>query len=423
MRDVLAVIVARGGTESLLTLSRIRSLASVPFAGSYRLIDFSLSNCAHSGINHVAVLAQFMPHSLKAHIGVGRPWDLDRRTGGVRLLEPVYGGGEHHWYAGTADALVQNLDSLDDNRYNHILVMAGAFVYKMDYRPLLDFHRVGGAEMTLVVKAAGPDAPRPYGTAHLGRGNMVVAFDPPRLKTPSPYVSLGIYVFNRRYLVKRLKEVAQVGAKDIVWDLVLPNVTRDPVYAYLSYNYWADVTTVDEYYDVTFECLRPEPPLALDDPTWPIYTDAADDPPVKLGPGAVVENSLVANGCIINGEVRNSVLFRRVYVEAGATVADAILMDGTRVDPGAAVDRAIIDKVVRVGTGARVGADVGPETPNERFPQQLASGLVLVGKGAVIPPHAVIGRNCVIDITAQPSSFAPYEGGVVPNGASILLDS
>ena len=421
MRDVLAIIYAGGEAETLLTLSRVRAKASVPIAGNYRLIDFALSNCAHSGINHVAVLTQYLPLSLKAHIGVGRPWDLDRREGGVRLLEPYSAGGEHRWYAGTADALAENLEVIDDAHFDHVLVLPGEHVYKMDYRPLLDFHRVAHADITLVIKGFPPEKARPYGAVQLGRGNVVLGFDPQAARPLSPYASLGIYVFDRRFLVGQLREAQARGAPDIVSGLVAPRVADASVYAYLYYDYWATIDTVDDYYDVTFELSQEGAPLLLDDPVWPVFTTQRDDPPVKVGPAAVVENSLVANGSIINGRVVDSVLFRRVYVEAGAVVAGAVLMDGTRVAPGATVERAIVDKQVRVESGARLGADVGEPAANADFPAQLSRGISLVGKGAVIPAAFTVGRNCLIDIDANARVFARFAEGRMPNGTSAVM--
>jgi len=423
MRDVLTIVLAGApGTHRLLALSRVRTHASVPFGGGYRLIDFTLSNCVHSGITNIAVCTQHLPISLKAHIGVGRPWDLDRRDGGVRLLEPYSAGGATHWYQGTADALAQNLEFIDNNRFNHILVTAAAFVYNMDYRPLLDFHRVAGSDVTLVLKAMGPDKSRPYGTAHLGRGNMVVGLDEPGVVTENPYASLGIYIFDRRYLVGRLKEAASRGGTDIVTDVVIPSIAHAAVYAYLFYDYWMDVSSIAEYTDATLELLGPSPPLALSDPAWPVFTKLYDDPPVKFGPGASVDNAIIADGCIINGRVENSVLFRRAYVEAGATVKDAIVMDGSRVDAGAAVYGAILDKDVRVQEGAQIGVDVGEPAVNRDYPHELDRGITILGKGVKVPPAFAVGRNCLIDIGAGEEEFERVGGRAVVNGSSILLD-
>lgn len=428
MRDVLAVILAGDITdaEQLLTLSRVRSQASVPFAGQYRLIDFTLSNCAHSGITNVAVATQHMPTSLKAHIGVGRPWDLDRRDGGVRLLEPFAGAGEQRWYRGSADALIQHADVLDNRRFAHILVAAGAFLYKMDYRPLLDFHRVAGADVTAVVKAFGPDRPRPYGTFHLGRGNAIVGWDPPApavTAAASPYASLGIFVFDRRFLASRLAELAGRTRADLLTDVVVPAIATRATYAYLFHEYWTDVATVAEYYAATFECLGPTPPVPLADPNWPIYTNSADDPPVKFGPAAITDNALVADGCIINGTVRDSVLFRRVYVEEGALVEGTIIMDGSRVDRGAVVKGAILDKGVRVGADARVGNALPGETtqppPNRDYPEHLANGLTVVGKGAFIPAGATVGRNCLVGIGVTADDFATLPAATLADGSTL----
>jgi glucose-1-phosphate adenylyltransferase len=396
----------------------VRAKASVPFAGQYRLIDFTLSNLAHSGIDHVGVLSQYLPESLKAHIGIGRPWDFDRRDGGIRLLEPYYTGGDTHWYRGSADALAQNLDAIDNGRYNHVLVVTGDDIYKMDYRPLLDSHRVSGADLTVVVKALPAAAAAGLPAVEVGPGNVLTALGGPPAGD-AVVAALPIYVFECRYLVERLRALG-APAGDIVADLVTPAVTHAAVYGFAHYDYWAHISSVDDYYRISRECLAEKPRFELNDPAWPLFTRLADDPPVKFGPEASVSNSLVANGCIINGRLENAVLGRRVYVEKGAVVKDAIIFDETKLEPDAAVERAVVDKRVRVRAGARVGADVGEPRANADFPDVLSAGLALVGKRAVIPAGFTVGRNCVVDIGITAAAFGRYAGGEMPNGSSLL---
>ena len=223
----------------------------------------------------------------------------------------------------------------------------------MDYRPLLDFHAAARAGVTAAVKEMPREQAARYGAVRLGRGHALTALDhEPPAEGPA-YGSLGVYVFDRPYLVKLLRDVARRGGTDVVADAVAPAIGEGVAAAYLFDGYWARVDTVDEYYAVTFECLdEGNEACAFDEPRWPVYTRLPDDPPVKLGPRAAVENSIVADGSIINGRVENSVLFRRVYVEEGAEVRGSILMDGARVAGGASVDRAILDKMVVVSPGA-----------------------------------------------------------------------
>jgi len=419
MRHVLAMIWAGGAADSLLALSRVRSKASVPFGGQYRLIDFTLSNCANSGIYNVAVLTQYLPESLKAHLGIGKPWDLDRRDGGVRLLEPYYGATEPHWYEGDGDALSRNLDVIDDKRFDVVVVTAGDRVYKMDFRPLLDFHASSRAGVTVAVREMPPAEAARCGAVRLGRGLSVTTLDDEPEEGKAAYGSVDVCVFDRPYLVKILRAMARRGGTGLRADVIAPAVAEGAVAAYVVDDYWARIDTVDDYYAVTFECLADgEPACSFDDPRWPIYTKLPDDPPVKLGPHAAVENSIVADGSIINGRVENSVLFRRTYVEEGAEVRDSVLMDGVRVAGGAAVDRAILDKLVLVSPDAYVGADVGEGRPNEDFPAQLRRGVTLVGKRTTIPPGFVVGRNCLIDVGAEPASWTRFADQRMPNGTS-----
>ena len=412
------MIWAGGAAESLLALSRVRSKASVPFGGQYRLIDFTLSNCANSGIHNVGVLTQYLPESLKAHLGIGKPWDLDRRDGGLRLLEPYYGAAEPHWYQGRADALARNLEVIDDDRFDVVLVTVGDRVYKMDYRPLVDFHAAARAGVTLAVKEMPAAEAARCGAVRLGRGRVVTAlgFEP---EGEPAYGSLDIFAFDRPYLVKLLRDAARRGGTELVADAVVPAVAEGVAAAYLFEDYWARVDTVDDYYAVTFDCLADgNPACSFDEPRWPVYTKLLDDPPVKLGPHAAVENSIVADGSIINGRVENSVLFRRVYVEEGAEVHDSILMDGARVAGGAAADRAILDKLVAVSRGARVGADVGEARANADFPAQMNRGVTLIGKRIKIPPDFTVGRNCLVDVGTRPDVWGRFGDGKMPNGTS-----
>jgi glucose-1-phosphate adenylyltransferase len=417
MRSVLAMILAGGRGESLLALSRVRSKASVPFAGRYRLIDFTLSNFAHSGITNVGVVTQYLPESLKAHVGIGKPWDLDRREGGVRLLEPYYRGGEAHWYEGSADALVQNVEVIDNELFEYVVVAPGDGVYRMDFRPLLDFHAASPASATLVAtKMTAAAAPR-YDRVEIDEAGVVKAFRSPAPARKAWDASMGIFVFDRSFLVDRLMELRKRGGADLVDEIVIPAASGGAVAAYRHDGYWARIDAVNDYYDVTFECVGENSPCSFDDQRWPIYTKLLDDPPVKFGPEAEVKNSLIADGSVINGRVENSVLFGRVYVEIGASVEGCIIMDHSRVGAGASLRQAILDKWVRVGPGARVGEDVGVPRANEDFPEQLNRGITLVGKRARVPRDFVVGRNCLIDV-GTPETTMERMGNPMANGAS-----
>jgi glucose-1-phosphate adenylyltransferase len=417
MRNVLAIILAGGRGGGLLTLCRVRSKASLPFAGRYRLIDFTLSNLTHSGINNIGVLTQYLPESLKAHVGIGKPWDLDRRDGGIRLLEPYYRGGETRWYEGSADALVQNVEVIDDERFGSVVVSPGDGVYKMDFRPLLDFHAASPAHVTVVIKRMAATAAPRFDRVEIGEAGIVKAVRPPAPAGKAWDASTGIFVFDRPFLVDRLMELGKRGGADLVDEIVIPAASGGAVAAYRHDGYWARIDDVNDYYDVTFECLDEDPACAFDDQRWPIYTKLLDDPPVKFGPEAAVENALIADGSIINGRVANSVLFRRVYVEAGASVEGCIVMDQTRVGAGASLRQAILDKEVRVGPGARVGEDVGEPRANENSPEQLSRGITLVGKRARIPRDFVVGRNCLIEVGTLETTLARL-GAFMANGAS-----
>ncbi|MCP4231712.1 MAG: glucose-1-phosphate adenylyltransferase [bacterium] len=416
MERVLVMILAGGKAESLLTLSRVRAKPAVPFGGGFRIIDFVLSNCVNSGLTDINILAQYFPESLKSHIGIGRPWDLDRRTGGVTILEP-YQGWEARWYRGTADALNQNIEVIDPERYDLTLVLAGEHVYKMDYRPLINYHRSAGAKLTVAVKQIEDADTSRYGIVELGPGGVITGFAEKQPDAGGNLVNLGIYVFDTGYLLRKLGQLRAEEKDELVNDLIVPGWREENYYSYVHRGYWETANSVEEFYRANLGLLG-ESALDLNDEEWPVYTKVPDAPPVKFGPQAEVSNSIIADGAIVNGRVADSIVYPWTYIEEGAAVSGSIVMHGSTITGGASVDRAILDKSVKVEADARVG--FGDEArPNDDFPEQLDCGLSIIGKRAVVPAGFEVGRNCLIDIGV---GAARYEGmdGVLPSGGSML---
>jgi len=399
---VLTLILAGGEGERLSILSQVRAKPGVPFGGKYRIIDFALSNAVNSGLTDVGILTQYAPRSLIDHIGVGRPWDLDRSRGGVALLQPFIGRGRaRDWYRGTADAVLQNLDFIADRDPELVLVLAGDHVYKMDYRPFLALHREKDAEVTCAVRTVPISEAHRFGILDVADDGRVADFIEKPPDPPSNLVSMGVYVFSW----PAMRDLLSAERVDFGRD-VLPWMVRSKrrVYAHQFAGYWQDVGTVESYWATSLDLLSDDPGIELNDLGWLIYTRSEERPPARIGPDAVVTRSMVSHGCVIDGTVEHSILSPGVRVERGAVVRDSIVMFDTVVGANAVLDRVISDKEAIIGPGARVG--VGDDLrPNRQEPERLYAGITLVGKRARVPGGIEIGRNCRIDPGAVERDF------------------
>ena len=400
--SVLTLILAGGEGERLSILSQVRAKPGVPFGGKYRIIDFALSNTVNSGLTDVGILTQYAPRSLIDHIGVGRPWDLDRSRGGVALLQPFIGRGRaRDWYRGTADAVLQNLDFIEDRSPELVLVLAGDHVYKMDYRPFIDTHREKGALVTCAVRTVPIEEAHRFGILDVNREGRVTQFVEKPAKPRSNLVSMGVYVFSWPAMRDLLStERVDFGRDVLPWMVA----QRKQVFAYQFGGYWQDVGTVESYWQTSLDLLRDDPGIELNDLGWLVYTRSEERPPARIGPGAVVSRSMISHGCVIDGTVEHSVLSPGVRVAAGAVVRDSIVMFDAVVEHGAQLDRAIVDKEARIGPDARVG--VGDDLrANRDEPERLYAGITLVGKKARIPRGVEVGRNCRIDPNVGEADF------------------
>lgn len=413
MLRTLALILAGGESKALSALTAERSEAAVPFAGKFRIIDFPLSNCVNSGIYNVGVLTQYRPRSLHEHIGVGKPWDLDRRIGGVRVLHPFMTNEGGSWQRGNADAVRANLDFIAEQPADAVLVLSGDHIYKMDYRPMLQIHQDRQADLTVAVHSVNPHEVHRYGIVTVDADGTVSRFEEKPRRARSSLASMGIYVFRKSFLL----ELLAGGAENDFGREIMPKVIgQTNVAAYHFQGYWADVGTVQAYYEANMALLVETPALDLYDPEWVIHTRSEERPAALIGPEARVEGNLLCDGCQIYGQVIRSVIAPGVVVAPGAIVRDSILLTDTVVEQGAVVDRCILDKETVVGAGARVG-DGEDNTPNQAAPERLNTGLTVAGRRARIPANATIGRNVVIGARVDEAAFGPNKA--VASGQSI----
>jgi glucose-1-phosphate adenylyltransferase len=403
MKRTMALILAGGEGERLSILSSVRAKPAVPFGGKYRIIDFTLSNCVNSDIDDVLVLTQYNPRSLNDHIGLGRPWDLDRNTRGVRLLQPYIARGRvAEWYRGTADAVLRNLGVIEQSDADTILVLAGDHIYKMDYQPFVQAHRRHRADVTIAVRRVPlADASR-MGILAIDDQDRITDWQEKPKQPKSDLASMGVYVFSKRALRRWLDE-SRTDFGGHVIPAMLDGGAR--VFGYRFNGYWQDVGTIQSYWEANMDLLTDHPELDLYDKEWLIHTRSEERAPAKVGPTAQIHRSLISHGCIIDGTVVNSVLSPGVRVDVGAVVRDSIVMFDSVIRAGAVVDRAILDKEVVVGQGAIVGDGPYDAPPNKQEPGRLNTGITVVGKRSVVPRGARVGRNVKVGGEVRSSDF------------------
>lgn len=391
MRGAMAVFLAGGRGEGLGVLTEQRAAGAVPFAGKYRLVDFSLSNCRHSELSSVALLTQHAPTSLNEHVGSGRPWGLDHPEGGVRVLQPFAWRERAAWYAGASDALLRNLTTYEETGVLRVVVGSAEHVYFMDYSELLAAHVLSNCPITLAVMPVPLERRRRSRMVEVQDGRVRRLENRPD-RTGLELASMGVFVFDMDFL----RAVGDERVSGPIGELVQAALTRGvPVHAYPFDGYWEDLGDLATYYRASMALLGSEPPLRLDDPLWPVETRAEERPPARFVEGCRVHDSLVAGGAVIEGEVERSIVFGGAFVGRGARVIDSIVFQDARVAEGAILDRVILDKLVEVGEGAMLGD--GP-LPDGR---EGVSALCVVGKEARIPPGLRLARGSTVPVGAD----------------------
>ena len=403
----VAMLLAGGQGSRLGTLTGKIAKPAVPYGGKYRIIDFPLSNCINSGIDTVGVLTQYQPLELNDYIGSGQPWDLDRLYGGVHLLPPYQRSKGGDWYTGTANAIYQNLNFIERYSPEYVLILSGDHIYKMDYSKMLRSHRQSGAACTIAVLEVSAEEAGRFGIMNTRDDNVIYEFEEKPEHPKSNKASMGIYVFNwsvlRRYLT--LDEQNSDSHNDFGKDIIPGMLAAgERLVAYPYEGYWKDVGTIDSLWEANMDILSPKSGLDLSDPSWRIYARNPVMPPHYVGAGAVVQNSLITEGCKVYGTVDFSVLFAGVTVEAGAVVRDSILMPGTVVKSGATVQYAIVAENSVIGSGAHVGGRPEDTPDKNNWGVAVVGDGLHIGEGAVVPPKAMIetdleeGYSCAAPI-------------------------
>ena len=365
----LGIILAGGKNARLGILTSNRAVGAMPVAGSYRAIDFAISNMRNSGVKKVAVITQYNSRSLIEHLSSSKWWDFGRKHGGLFVFTPYQTSESSLWYRGTADAINQNIDFLKNSHEPYAVIIQGDGVVKIDFNQVLQHHIEKRADITIVCKSMpeGAELNR-FGVVELNEDGRVVEFEEKPIEAVSRVVSTGMYIIRRRLLIELLEDIAHEGRHDFVADIIIRYRKQKKVYAYLLDGYWQSISDLPSYYKTNMDFLQKDIRDQFLREVPSIMSKVEDEPPAKFNEGSLVSNALCSNGCIINGEVANSLLFRKVFVGRGTIVKNSIVLDGTYIGEGCYIENAIIESHCNIKDGSVIkGTESQIEVVRERL--------------------------------------------------------
>ena len=395
-KEIVAMILAGGRGSRLYALTQKTAKPAVSFGGKYRIVDFPLSNCVNSNIDTVGIATQYQPQKLNEYIGNGQPWDLDRLYGGVHTLPPYEQAKGTDWYKGTANAIYQNIAFVDRYNPEYVVVLSGDHIYKMDYNEMLSYHKEKNAAATIAVLDVPMEEASRFGIMITDDDGNIVDFEEKPKHPRSTLASMGIYIFTWSKLKQYLIDNENNPDEDKDFGkAIIPNMMNagEKLVAYTFDGYWKDVGTLDSLWEANMDLLNPNIPIDLYDPDWKMYSRNPVLPPQYIGENANVENSMIAEGCIIDGNIDFSVIYEGVTIEKGATVTDSIIMPGSVIKEGATVEYAIVGENSIIEKGAHIGAR--PETVENRDDW----GIAVIGNKITIAENQVVGpKQMVPDI-------------------------
>ncbi len=411
MRNTVAFLLAGGMGSRLNILGWMRAKPAVPFGGSFRIIDFTLSNIAQSGIRQVGILTQYQPYSLMQHISRGQAWNLYGRTRAVKILPPSTGINAQDWYRGTADAVAQNMSFARRFNAKRLMVLSGDHIYRMNYGPMVEFHKEMKADVTIAMMNVPWEETQHFGIGFIDDQKRIVDWEEKPVKARNNLASMGVYVFNMEYLDDLFAN--EVG-HDFGKHIIPHSLKHANVYAYLFEGYWADVGTLRALWKSNMDILDPNSGLNLAE--WQVHTNmeeedmTADRPPSRFGVNATIKNSLISAGCRIDGTVINSILSPGIIVGKNSIVKDSVIMHNSVIEADVEINETIMDKRVHVEQGCKIG--IGDDSvPNQVYPDHVYTGLTILGKDSVIPEKTRIYRNSIIAPLANRKSFATIDPG------------
>lgn len=350
----VGIVLAGGKRSSLGELTYNRNVAAMPIGGSYRAIDFVLSNLSNSGIKKVAVISQHSTRSLTDHISSSKWWDFGRKKTGLFVLTPHMLNSDTFSFKGTADAIYQNIDFLKKSNEPYVVITSGEQIAKIDFNKIIKYHENKGADITLVCKDFGTYDLQDYGVVKVDENNKVVEFEEKPLDPQCTTASLGTYVIGRELLIHLLEELEVEGRYSLVTDIIIRYRRKLNVYAYMFKGYWKTIKDIKEFYNTNMDFLNPEVRDVMFKSYPPIYTKAKDEPPAKYSGGCDISNSIISGGDIINGTIEHSVLFRKVFVGENTIIRNSIIMEGCTIGKGVIIENAILDKQVYISDGQKI---------------------------------------------------------------------
>lgn len=359
-KEIVAMLLAGGQGSRLKKLTRKLAKPAVPFGGKYRIIDFTLSNCSNSDIDTVGVLTQYQPQVLNSYIGIGSPWDLDRRDGGVTILQPYVGAKGGRWYRGTANAIYENMDFIDKYNAEYVLILSGDHIYKMDYSLLLEHHKQKSADATIAVIEVPFDEAHRFGIMNIDENEKIYEFYEKPKNPKSNLASMGVYIFNWKVLKQYLIEDEEDGnSSNDFGKNIIPKMLNNGlnIYAYIFNAYWKDVGTVRSLWEANMDLLKKDNELNLHDRSWKIYSNNPTSPSHYVSSTGSVKSSMLNEGCIVHGQVENSVLFPGVYIGKDSKVIDSIIMPNVKIEDKVLVNKAIVMSGVIVKQGSEISSE------------------------------------------------------------------
>ena len=418
-KKMIAMLLAGGQGSRLGVLTVNKAKPAVSFGGKYRVIDFPMSNCINSGVDTVGVVTQYQPLQLNQHIGIGIPWDLDRRLGGVTILSPYLKSEQGEWYMGTADAIYQNVEFIDGYNPDYVLILSGDHIYKMNYAKMLDFHKQNKCDVSIAALEVPWDEASRFGLMNVRDDSRIYEFEEKPPVPKSNLANMGIYIFNWPVLRDALERDSKIHNNSDFGMHVLPMLLSEGarMYAYPFSEYWKDVGTIESYWMANMDLIKTVPEFNLYENFEKIYTDADHQPPIYTGPEAHVQGSLLSEGCEVLGRVYSSVLGPGVIVEAGAEVRDSIIMQDCYIGRNARLTRVIADTNCSVGDGVEIG--IGDNIPNLEKPKIYDTGITVLGENTTVPDKVSIGKNCVVYGPTYPFD---YQDGRLESGHSIIRE-